>query len=68
MTFLFMMVLAPFRSFRFRLLLYDTTGSFGKCALMSGFMYKIFKFDLKILLIGGRVGLNVVTNGMRVLV
>ena len=35
---------------------------------MSGFMCKIFQFDLKILLIGGRVGLNVVTNGMRVLV
>ena len=58
--------LDPIRSFKFRLLLYDTTGGSGKCVLMSGFMCKIFQFDLKILIIGGRVGLNVVTNGMRV--
>ena len=55
-------------SLRFLFLLNDIMGGSGKHSLTSGFICSIFQLDLSILLISGRVGLNVVVRGIRLLV
>ena len=68
LTLLFIISLLPIMSLRFLFLLYDIMGGSGKHSLTSGFICNIFQLDLSTLLISGRVGLNVVVRGIRLLV
>ena len=68
LTLLFIISILPIMSLRFLFLLYDIMDGSGKHSLTSGFICSIFQLDLSILLISGRVGLNAVVRGIRLLV
>ena len=65
---MFIISLLPIISLKSLLLLYDIMGGSGTHFLTSGFICRIFQLDLRIVLICGRVGLNVVVKGIRLLV